>query len=206
MRRNIRPLPDLLRQILVAFGALHQRREPAFGKLRRLVIGDIAHHLGTAPAHQHVGDGFAQIGAAGDGGQMRLTPGLGELDEFVFMQPQRLREHGTGDLNVFILGELVHQIAWRIADRGKRLRHFDARLGFDLVDETAEHVVEQPDMVFVKARRAVDKQIGDALHRLGAPFGGAVLDNVFELGNQGRRRRHATFLPAEYAPASHTGK
>ena len=93
--------------------------------------------------------------------------------------------------------------SWRISSIGALatgasvLRHLGARLGLDLDDQAAEHVVEQPDMVFVEVRRAVEEQIGDALERLGALVLRAVLDDVFKLGDQRRGRRHSKFLPAD---------
>ena len=71
-----------------------------------------------------------------------------------------------------------------MATGARRLRHFGARLGLDLDDQPAQHVVEQPDMVFVEVRRAVDEQIGDALDGRRPLVLRAVLDDVFKLGNQ----------------------
>ena len=54
----------------------------------------------------------------------------------------------------------------------------------DLDDEATQDVVEQPDMIFVEVRCAVDEQIGDALDGRRALVLRAVLNDVFKLGNQ----------------------
>ena len=90
MRRDVGPLADLLGQVAIALGALDQRREAALGQLGGLVVGDVAHHLGVAAADQHVGDRLADAFAAGDGGEMGLTLGAGELDQLGFLQPRRI--------------------------------------------------------------------------------------------------------------------
>ena len=195
MRRNIRPRADLFGQIAVAFRALDQRGEAALRQLRGLIVGDVVHHLGVAAPHQHVGDRLADAVAAGDGDQMRLALGLGDVDQIGFLQPRRLREHRTGHRDVVVVRELAHQLGRRVRDRRERLRHFGARLGLDLDDQPAQHVVEQPDVIFVEVRRAVDEQIGDALDASRPLFLRAVLDDVFKLGNQRRRRGHST-IPA----------
>ena len=100
------------------------------------------------------------------------------------MQSWRLREHRTGHRDVVVVRELTHQFERRVGDRRQRLRHFGARLGLDLDDQPAKHVVEQPDMVFVEVRRAVDEQIGDALDGRRPLVLRAVLDDVFKLGDQ----------------------
>ena len=122
--------------------------------------------------------------AAGDDGQMRLTLGPGQLDQFGFLQPARLRQHRTGHRDVVVVRELAHQLQRRVGDRRQRLRHFGARLGLDLDDQPAQHVVEQADVIFVEMRRAVDEQIGDALDGRRPLVLRAVLDDVFKLGNQ----------------------
>ena len=62
-----------------------------------------------------------------------------------------------------------------LLDRREPVRQFGARLGLDLLDQAAEDVVEQADMVVVEAARAVEEQRGDALQRLRPPLGRAVL-------------------------------
>ena len=184
MRRNVGPLADLLGQIAVAFRALDQRREAALRQLGRLVVGDVSHHLGVAAADQHVGDRLADVLAPGDGREMRLTLGPGQFDQFALLQPWRLRQHRAGHGDVVVVGELAHQLARRVGDRRQRVRHFGARLGLDLDDQAAQHVVEQADMVFGEVRRAVDEQIGDALDGRGPLVLRAVLDDGLKLGNE----------------------
>jgi hypothetical protein len=56
----------------------------------------------------------------------------------------------------------MNDVERRVGDRRQPVRQFGACLGFDRADEAAHHVVEHADLVFGKARGAVDEQIGDA--------------------------------------------
>ncbi len=66
----------------------------------------------------------------------------------------------------------------------RRIGELGARLGLDFLDQQPENVVEQIDMRVVEIVGAVEEQRGDALQRLGALAARAVLDDVFEFGNQ----------------------
>ena len=128
---------------------------------------------------------------------MRLPFGVRQFDQLWLLQPLRLRQHRTGHRDVFVMREVPHQSERRVRHRRQRVRHLGARLGLDLDDQPAQHVVEQPDVIFVEVRRAVDEQIGDAPDRHGPLVLRAVLDDVFEFRNQRGRRRHSKFLPAD---------
>src|SRR4029079_12357696 len=69
-------------------------------------------------------------------------------------------------------------------------RELGAGVGLDLGDQMTEHVVEELDVVLVEARGAVDEKAGDALERVGALFARAVLQDVFQLGDEGSSREH----------------
>jgi hypothetical protein len=180
------PQADLFGEHPVALRPLYQRREAAFRQLGGMVVGNVADHLGVAAPHQHVGDGFPDPVAAGDCIKVGLALGLGDVDEVGLFQSGGFREHRAGDRDVVIVGELPHQLQRRIGDRGETQRDFGARLGLDFEDELAQHVVEQADVVFVESLGAVDEQIGDLFEHLRALFVRAVLNDVFELGNQRR--------------------
>ena len=151
-------------------------------------------HLCIAAAHQHVGDRFTDSVAFGDRDQMRLTFGLGDADEIGLFQPLRLRDDRARDGNIVVVGELAHQLAWRVVDGSEPVREFRACLDLDLDDETAKHVVEQTDVIFVEGGCAVGKEIRDALDHQRPLFLRAILDDVFQLWNQRRRRGHTTNL------------
>ena len=105
---------------------------------------------------------------------MRLALGLGDVDQIGFGKPSRMLQHRPGDRDVVVLGEPPHHLDRRIADRRKAIGEFRARLDFDLVDQAAEHVVEQTDVLLVEPARAVQEECRDALERVGAPLGRAV--------------------------------
>ena len=83
-----------------------------------------------------------------------------------------------------LLRQRAHHAGRRVGDRRDPAREFGQRLGLDLLDQGADDVVEQRDMVVVEAVGAVEKQRGDPPQRLGALFRRAVLHDVFELGKQ----------------------
>ncbi len=64
------------------------------------------------------------------------------------------------------------------------VRELGARLGLDLVDQQPEHLVEQIDVLVTEAAGAVQKESRNALQRLDPFLGRAVLNDVFQLGNQ----------------------
>ena len=97
---------------------------------------------------------------------MRLALGLRDVDEIGFGKPLRLLEHGTRDRDVVVPRETAHRLDRRIAERREPARQFGARLRLDLDDQSAEHQVEQPDMIVVEPARAVEKKGGHALERL----------------------------------------
>ena len=74
-------------------------------------------------------------------------------------------------------------------------RQFGQRLGLDLLDQAADDVVEQRDVVVVEAAGAVEKQTGDAAQRLGPLFRRAVLHDLFQFGKQRGGNAHCKNLP-----------
>jgi len=80
--------------------------------------------------------------------------------------------------------ELANHGGRRVADRCKLFRQFGAGLGLDLGDQTAQHVIEQADVILIEPACAIEEERRDALERLGPPFGRAMLDDLFEFGNQ----------------------
>ena len=57
-----------------------------------------------------------------------------------------------------LLGERAHHAGRRIRHRREPAREFGQRLGLDLLDQAADDVVEQRDMVVVERGGAVEKQ------------------------------------------------
>ena len=156
---------DLLGQHAVAFRALHQRREAA---ARTSCADWLSATLRTtsriAAADQHVGDGLADAGAAGDREQMRLALGLGDVDQIGFVEPRRLRQHRTGDRDVVVVGELAHHArpAHCRPAPGDAASSARALASISAI-RRHEHVVEQADMIFVEVARRRRGRGGDAL-------------------------------------------
>ena len=155
----------------VLLGPVDQRGEAVLGQPRGAIVRDAAHDLAIAAPDQHVGHRLGDAGAAGNRQQVRLALGLGDVDQIGFGEPARLLQHRAGDRDVVVLGEPPHHLDRRIADRREAIGQLRARLGLDLGDQAAEHVVEQADVVVVELARRRQEECGDALERLGAPLG-----------------------------------
>ncbi len=99
-------------------------------------------------------------------------------------------EHRAGDRDIVVLGERAHHAFRRVGNRRQPAREFGQRLGLDLLDQVADDVVEQRDMVVVEHGGAVDEQGRNAAQRLGAFLRRAVLDHLFQLGKQRSGNTH----------------
>ena len=99
-----------------------------------------------------------------------------------------------GHRDVVVAGERAHHAGRCVLRRGKAARQFGQGLGLDLFDQVADDVVKQRDMGIVEARGAVEEQAGDAPQRLGALLGGAMLDDIFQFGEQRGRSTHGKNL------------
>ena len=97
---------------------------------------------------------------------MRLALALRDVDEIGVGQPLCPLEHGTSDRDIVVLREAAHRFDRRVAKGREPPRQFGTRLRLDLADQSAEHQVEQPDVVVVETARPVEKKGGHALERL----------------------------------------
>ena len=156
-----------------------------------VIVGNIAGHVTVAALDQHVGDGFGDMAAAGDGEQMRLTLALGDLDQRGIVKPARQRQQRTCDGDVVILRQRAHHGDRRIVHRRELLGKLGARLGLDLGDQLAEDVVEELDVVLVEARRTVDNRLVMRLQRIRPLLVRAVLQDLFQLRNEGGGGKHS---------------
>src|SRR6185437_1621445 len=110
---------------------------------------------------------------------MCLALCLGDLHE-VAVRKARLLEHGTGNLDVVVLGKGADDTSRRIRNRRDATRQFRQSLRLDLLDQTANDVVEQRHMRGIETGYAVEEQGGDAAECLRAFFGRAMLNDVFQ--------------------------
>jgi hypothetical protein len=88
------------------------------------------------------------------------------------------------------MSEPAQDVDRRVAHRRKTICQLGARLRFDLLDQNPEHVVEQADVLVVVAAGSIEKERGDALEHLHALLPGAVLDDLFEFGDQREAGTH----------------
>src|SRR5690349_5650889 len=78
----------------------------------------------------------------------------------------------------------------RVVDWRETHGKLGARLGLDLRDQVAEHVVKEMNVIVVEGWGAVDEKTGDALERVGALFARTVLQDLFQLGDKGGGSKH----------------
>ena len=161
MPRNVRTQADAGREVVVALGAVDQPRKTALGEFGAGVVDRALDHLVIAALDQHVGDRAAQHLAGRDRHQMRLALAARVLDQGLVVEPCRLRQHGSGNLDHVVERERPDRQRRRGVDRGETVGK--QRLGgcFDVIDQALEDIVEQADLFVRKVHRAVDEEIGD---------------------------------------------
>ena len=89
-----------------------------------VIYGLLTKDLAIAAADEHIGDGFAESGALGNGAQVILSLGASDADQVGFGKPRRKLEHRLGDADVVVIAERAQNIGRRIGPRrnppGKR--------------------------------------------------------------------------------------
>ncbi len=104
--------------------------------------GDLPRHLAIAAPDQYVGHRLAKRRPPRDRVQMRLTFGLGEIDEIGLLQALRQLEHGAGDGDVVVMRQRPQHLGRRVGEWRQIAGQRGARFGLDFRDEQAEDVVE----------------------------------------------------------------
>jgi hypothetical protein len=112
---------------------------------------------------------------------MRLTLGLGDVEQIGLGKPPGFHENRAGHRDVVVARQPADHLERRIADRRQTASELGKGLGLDLDDQAAQHLVEQADMVLFELARAIDEEVGDAFQRLGTLGFRAMLQDVFEL-------------------------
>ena len=151
-------------------------------------VAQVGGHVAGEPAPD-VGQRLAEIVARRQSEEMRLALGLGDADQ-LGIGNTRLLEHRLGDGHIVAAGEPGDDTDRRIGNRGEPAREFRQRLGLDFLDQIADDVVEDGDMLVVESGGAVEKQAGDAAQGFRPLLGRAVLDDIFQLGEQGGGGTH----------------
>ena len=100
-----------------------------------------------AALDQHVGDGFAQLQALGNGKQMILTLGAGVFHQIGVAQPLGMDQHRAGHHDFVVEGELAHDLGRRVFHGRQPVRQSGAGLDLDFDHQPLQHVVEQRDLL-----------------------------------------------------------
>ena len=135
--------PRQVAKLVVALGAVDQPGKAALGQLRAGIVDGRLDHLVIAALDQHVGDGIGEHLAPGDRHQMRLALAARGLDQRLVVEPHRLRQHGTGDLDDVVEGERADGLRRRGVDRRQAVGEQGLGRNLDMLDQALEHVVEQ---------------------------------------------------------------
>jgi hypothetical protein len=134
-RRNVRPGGDLLGQNAVILGALDELKEASLRNARTAIFGNAARDLAVAAADEHICHRFAESRPLGNGAQVILSLGAGDIDQVGFGKPRRKLQHRLGDSDVVVVGKRAQNLGWRIGQRSKPARKLGTRFALDLVDE-----------------------------------------------------------------------
>ena len=91
-----------------------------------------------------------QLFAAGQGEEMGLSLAAGDIDQILLFQARGSRQHRTGHDDIVVLGEPAKDFERGIRRSAQAARQIGLGLGLDFLDQAAEDVVEQTDMVFLE--------------------------------------------------------
>ena len=139
-------MPTFSASTLSCSARSHQSRECIVRQLGVPVVRDRARHLAITALDKNVGECLVDAEARRHCQQMRLALVLGDVHEVAIGKP-RLLEHRTGDRDVIVLGERADDAGRRVGDRRDAAREFGQRLRLDLLDQAADNVVEQRDVL-----------------------------------------------------------
>ncbi|MGY4622299.1 hypothetical protein ACVWY3_000055 [Bradyrhizobium sp. USDA 4486] len=153
------------------------RPEPE--KRAPLVPRDRGHDLLVAALDQHVGHGLADLLALRDRKQMRLAFGQGALDQHLLIDAVGIAQHGAGDLDLVVEGELLDDVERGVIAGCHQLGELRPRRHLDLVGEPADDLAEHADLVVAVAAR--DQDVGRMPQRLRAALVGAARNRVVQI-------------------------
>jgi hypothetical protein len=192
LRRQVDAQAEDLGQLVVVSGARDDAgiaglREPGAG-----IVGEPPDHPHFAAVDDHVGDLLGQMGAAGNGEQVILSLGAGDLEQGVGGDAARMGEHLAGDRDLVVLGQVLDHFERRVIERCEPLAELGLGAGLDARNQQAKHVVEYLDLLVVQALAVVEKKISDPPQGIDALRRSAVSHGIFEFGDDrmGRLLHH----------------
>ena len=143
---------------------------------------------------------------------MRLALAARILDQGIIVEPRRLRQHGACDLDHVVERQRPDRERRGGVDRGEAVGQQRLGRGFDVIHQTLEDVVEQPDLLVGIVYRAVDEEIGDPAQGFDPSCDGPVRERSLQLveqtfGGGSGLRNHDSILekkPATDSPSPGT--
>ena len=147
--------------------------EASLGNAGAAIIRNASSDIAISAAHQHVRHRLTQRAPPRDRVQMRLTLGLGQVDEISFSEPYCLFQHRPGDRDIVVVGETPQHFDWRVAHGCETVRELGASLVLDLLDQQPKYLVEDIDVLVVVVAGAVNKESCDTLQASRSVFDGS---------------------------------
>ena len=115
---------------------------------------------------------------------MRLALAARGLDQRFVVEPFRLRQHGSRDLDQIVERQRADGERRRGVDRSEAVGEQRLGGGLDVIHQALEDVVEQPDLLVRIIHRAVDEEIGDPAQGLDPARDGSVRERGLQLVEQ----------------------
>ena len=115
---------------------------------------------------------------------MILALGIDDGQELVLAKALRLGQHRSRDGDVVVGAERFDNLLRRIGDRGHTTRKCGARLGFNAIRKTGDHVAEHRHMFVRVLIRATHEKVRDATKGGGATISVAAFDCSLKIGDQ----------------------
>ena len=139
----------------------------------------------TVPSlQQNICDVRANLRTPRNRQQMRRRLGRGDFDKIFVVEACRLRQYWFCNRDVVIASETAHDFDGGIIDWSKAPAQFGERLCLYSLDEVAQDVIENVDLLIVKPIGVRNKEIGDTPQRVDTFVFGAAIDRVFQLRNK----------------------
>jgi hypothetical protein len=136
-----------------------------------VIGGHGVHDLAVAAVDQDVGDLFGDGRAAGDRGQVGLRAALGEADEVVFGQRNRVAQHRPRDLDILILGEVLDDAGGEVRQHREARRNLALEIAREQLDDLLHDVVEEIRLARRVLAEAFEVEVGDLVQQLQSLLG-----------------------------------
>src|SRR5262249_41838110 len=133
------------------------------------IVGDRARHLTVTALDQNIGQRLTDPETRRHGEQMCLALVFGDVRKVGISEPCLFQDR-TGNCDVIVLGKSTDYTGWCVGNWCDPARELSQRLSLDFLNQAADDIVKKPDVFYVEAGSAVEKQARNAAQCLRSFF------------------------------------